>query len=137
MALTVIGLINPVRWACGAPEVGVADIDRLVDHAHQVLSEESMPTELAGWHRAGFKSEERERDSPFGRYSARWEYRLDRFRGPCSVVHYPFVGWHELITCYESIDWAARSRRVDRGIARRQGLGTIELRDIFARQEKR
>lgn len=116
-ALAAIALISPIRWAFGArvSETDMTEVAHLVKRAKGVLSEQSMPAELAGWRRISFKTEERKSDDAFGQYSACWQYRLGS-RTALVSVDYPFWGgWHELTVCYGSIDWTLQQRLVQRG----------------------
>lgn len=117
-AFAAIALIAPTRWtyAVLVPEPGKASVTQIVARAQQTLDEKSMPDELAGWTRAGFKTEERERDNPFGQHSFVWRYNRGARTAQVSV-DYPFRGWHELIGCYQSTEWKTRERRELQGQA--------------------
>ncbi len=115
--LAAIALINPTRWGYAALVYGVeasGDAGPMTQRIKTSLSEQSMPVELAGWRRIGFKTEERQRDNVFGQYSACWQYRLGNRTASVSV-DYPFPGWHELTICYEAIDWTLQQRHVQQG----------------------
>jgi exosortase len=117
-AFAAIALLTPARWTYAAlvPEPGKASMAQIVDRAQETMGEQSMPAELVGWTRVGFKAEERERNSPFGQYSSIWQYRRGARTAQVSV-DYPFRGWHELIGCYESTEWKLRDRRELQGQA--------------------
>jgi len=111
--LAAIGLIHPIRWAihvaAGKPDT--SEIVHLIERANGTLSEGSMPPELAGWRRVGFKTEQRDRDDSFGQHSACWQYRLGS-RTALVSVDYAFRGWHELTRCYELTGWTVGRRQV-------------------------
>jgi hypothetical protein len=99
-------LVQLSAWAYGsfAPKTGKAEMSHLITHARQVITEESLPPELAGWERVHYTTEFRGPDSLFAMYSNIWTYR----RGGRQVLislDYPFRGWHELTACYRSIEW--------------------------------
>ena len=114
--LAAVAMIYPIRWAHDAlaSESDVTKVDHLVGRAREILSESSLPVELAGWRRSGFRTEERSRDSTTGQYSACWEYRLGE-RTALVSVDYPFLGWHDLTVCYSGLDWTPGQRLVRRG----------------------
>lgn len=125
-ALAVIALITPARWTYAAlvPEPGKASVAQIIARAQETLGEQSMPDELAGWTRVGFKDEERERTNPFGQYSSIWRYQRGARIAQVSV-DYPFRGWHELIGCYQSTEWKLRERRELQGQAGSTGAATV------------
>ena len=114
-AIAVIALINPIRWTHGAfaTEAGSTEVTAIVERAKLALNERNMPAELDGWRRVGFKTEERKSDNAFGQFSACWQYRLGT-RVALVSVDYPFLGWHELLICYDAIDWSTQRRQVVR-----------------------
>ncbi|MBN8625596.1 MAG: exosortase U [Planctomycetes bacterium] len=67
--------------------------------------------EAAGWVLVpgSHKREERKRDSQWGAYSQAWRYRKGE-RELVVSIDYPFMGWHDLGTCYAGGGWALNSR---------------------------
>jgi exosortase len=67
--------------------------------------------EAAGWVLVpgSHQREERKRDSQWGAYSQAWRYRKGE-RELIVSIDYPFMGWHDLGTCYSGSGWGLNSR---------------------------
>ena len=116
LPLVAIALILPVQWARGIHplEPRAGEDSHFIQRCQGILNEQTLPAQLAGWHRVSYKTEERQRDNSFGQFSSQWEYRLGD-RTAVVSIDYPFVGWHELLICYSAINWATvqRSTQLD------------------------
>lgn len=75
------------------------------------LDEDALPAQLGQWKRVNYEVVERERGTQWGETSQIWQYRNDTHHMVVSV-DYPFRGWHELTTCYESDGWLLQDREV-------------------------
>lgn len=75
------------------------------------LTETSLRPEYAGWRRGKYEAISRDRDSIFGNYSHIWSYERPAIQAMVSI-DFPFVGWHELLNCYEGLGWETISWRV-------------------------
>jgi hypothetical protein len=73
------------------------------------FDETSLPAEMADWQRLQFTTELRDRSSDEGECSQIWKYRAGNVIAHVSM-DYPFVGWHELTSCYEGRGWHVESR---------------------------
>jgi hypothetical protein len=74
------------------------------------FDEESLPQELAGWQRKGFRSERREAGDINGELSATWNYERNG-REAAITLDFPFPEWHPLTVCYRGrgcqlLDWS-------------------------------
>ena len=71
-----------------------------------------LPPTLAGWDRVTAGAAVVERPQTEAAKSFVWQYRRgDAFASV--AVDYPFVGYHELVTCYAVSGWAIRSESAD------------------------
>ncbi|MCE9608419.1 MAG: exosortase U [Planctomycetia bacterium] len=77
------------------------------------LEESFAPESFKGWTRAaeGFQSLQRKDDSQWGAHSQSWRYRKGNKKIIVSL-DYPFLGWHELATCYAADGWTIDQRLV-------------------------
>lgn len=77
------------------------------------LQENSAPQQVGSWMlvSGSYHREERTLDSEWGAHSQSWRYR-NGSRELIVSVDYPFMGWHELGTCYEGNGWTVNSREL-------------------------
>lgn len=104
---TVIGLAQLPALAARVERYAV---DWRID-AVPSLAETWAHDEEENWHRADYQRIERDRNSPFGRFSQSWTV-ADGARQTTLSLDYPFIGWHELTECYEAQGWRVETRRV-------------------------
>jgi len=83
-----------------------------------LLSGKFGPTEFNGWTRSeftkgdeGFRADSRRDDSQWGARSQVWRFS----KGSKEIIvtlDYPFLGWHDLTTCYAVDGWVIDERKV-------------------------
>lgn len=95
------------------------------------LTAEFVPTELDGRRRLSYQKTRRDRNSAFGEYSQTWT-SADAETVALWSFDYPFLGWHELPSCYSAQGWEI----VSRDVRRRNDLEFVEVR-LFHPQRKR
>lgn len=106
---TVIGLVG----------LSVAPLDANADRAIpaidfeylQQLDAHTLPDQVDRWEQLEFESLERSPTDVLGHFSRTWTYGAgsDRFQ---VLVDFPFVGWHELSSCYRGAGWTIHDRQV-------------------------
>ena len=79
-----------------------------------VLTEDALPTELAGWTRTRFIPAPPVDELPEGQYwwVHQWQYQKD---GATALVSFDQLGedrWHELTYCYRILDWVIDERSI-------------------------
>jgi hypothetical protein len=112
LCLVLVGLILLQLFADGSSEKrqkpGPARGDL-------VLTEESLPAEIAGWKRTKFIPAPAPEDFPEGQFwwSHHWEYATDQLVALVAVDQcQEFHGWHELTYCYEAMGWENVKREI-------------------------
>ena len=77
------------------------------------LAKEDLPETIDNWELApnehGYRAEDRDHWSDFGRRSDAWTYLTPKYRAIVSLDQ-TFPGWHELSICYRSSGWKQLSR---------------------------
>ncbi|MGC3968267.1 MAG: exosortase U [Pirellulales bacterium] len=75
------------------------------------LSEKAVLESFNGWELIpySYNREERRTDSQWGANSQAWRYRKGE-RVLVISVDYPFMGWHDLATCYDNNGWLLNAR---------------------------
>ena len=90
------------------------------------LKESTFPAEQQGWELINYKTYERELESEFGQFSNTWTYQAPMC--PVEVsFDYPFIGWHEVTSCYISQGWDVVRRSAPDGNAAADPVVEVEL----------
>lgn len=76
-----------------------------------LLQANAVPQQVGPWTLVpeSYEREERKRDSQWGARSQSWRYRKGN-RELIVSVDYPFMGWHDLGTCYAGSGWSLNLR---------------------------
>ncbi|MFN7868086.1 MAG: exosortase U [Planctomyces sp.] len=79
-----------------------------------VLSEDSLPPELAGWKRTQFQPAEVPSDLPDGQFwwVHAWGYSDGQVACTLSLDQADWTSWHDLTVCYQAVGWKLEDRRV-------------------------
>jgi hypothetical protein len=90
------------------------------------LRVDDLPATSGSFQRQGMETRRREHGNEFGRFSQRWTYR---FGGRTALVSVdgPFMGWHELTTCYSSTGWNCRERTVVPGLGQAEAVAAARF----------
>lgn len=96
-----------------------------------VLSEDALPTELAGWTRTKFIPAPPVDELPEGQYwwVHLWQYQKDGSTALVSLDQLGFEQWHELTYCYRNLEWTINHRSI-------QSQETSEGKYVVARMSK-
>jgi exosortase/archaeosortase family protein len=81
------------------------------DEAAEAFGETTLAEELGPWRLTDYRLHRRGSHSDFAEIGHNWLYQCDN-RMAIISADYPFVGWHELLICYESRGWSVRHREV-------------------------
>ena len=73
-----------------------------------LLTEDSLPSEVAEFTRVSYRTDQRARDSIEGEFSNSWKYQDQQITTNVSCDHV-FCGWHDLRVCYKAIGWSITS----------------------------
>lgn len=82
------------------------------DRVFRPVNAETAPARVGGFVRTGYRSEHRDIRSTWGESSKIWEYATGS-TGFAASLDYPFVGWHDLLLCYEGQGWRVISRKFE------------------------
>jgi len=72
---------------------------------------EALPAEIENWRLVSYRSEVRDRESIWARYSAFWIYTDGSHEVEISINN-PYAGWKDLRECYRGIGWDIVSEQV-------------------------
>jgi exosortase len=75
------------------------------------INAESLPGVMGKWKQAKYEERKGIPGSAYGEFSKRWEYRRDLGAAVVSF-DYPFPGFHDLKSCYQSNGWAVEKEEV-------------------------